>query len=138
MPSDLDFTDSQFDKDSFPIAIGFQPAEAGEREDALDFDVNQAELGSDLIVPEASVVSSSDDANEDSGREEVLTGYELVTDMMRRQDDVLRQLDDLNARIELAIEEISAARKSEIEALEAQGQQLEEDEDRAMNQPKAA
>lgn len=60
---------------------------------------------------------------------EPLTGYELVEDMMRRQDEVLGQLDDLNARVESAIKEISATRKSEIEALEselAQSDQLEQ------------
>jgi methyl-accepting chemotaxis protein len=45
-----------------------------------------------------------------------LTGYELVADMMRRQDDVINELDDLNKRIEAAIQEISDARKIEDEA----------------------
>lgn len=49
-----------------------------------------------------------------------LTGYELVADMMRRQDEVLDQLDALNARIESAINKISASRKSEIDALESE------------------
>jgi hypothetical protein len=45
-----------------------------------------------------------------------LTGYELVEDMMRRQDDVINELDDLNKRIETAIQEISDARKIEDKA----------------------
>ena len=45
-----------------------------------------------------------------------LSGYELVADMMRRQDDVINELDDLNKRIEAAIQEISDARKIEDEA----------------------
>ena len=60
-----------------------------------------------------------------------------MADTLRRQNEVLDQLDDLNDRIELAIEQISAARKSEIEALEAQGQFLDDD-DQAMDQQKAA
>ena len=45
-----------------------------------------------------------------------LSGYELVADMMRRQDDVINELDDLNKRIETAIQEISDARKIEDKA----------------------
>ena len=45
-----------------------------------------------------------------------LTGYELVADMMRRQDEVISELDTLNLRIEAAIKEISDARKLELEA----------------------
>ncbi|MDA7861841.1 hypothetical protein N9B22_02105 [bacterium] len=45
-----------------------------------------------------------------------LTGYELVADMMRRQDDVINEIDDLNKRIEAAIQEITDARKIEDEA----------------------
>lgn len=45
-----------------------------------------------------------------------LTGYELVADMMRRQDDVINELDSLNERIEAAIQEVTDARKLEEEA----------------------
>ncbi|MFT5303237.1 MAG: hypothetical protein ACI87E_002475 [Mariniblastus sp.] len=48
-----------------------------------------------------------------------LTGYELVADMMRRQDAVIAEIDDLNHRIESAIKEITDARKLEEAALEA-------------------
>ncbi len=41
---------------------------------------------------------------------EPLIGYELVADLMRRQDDVIAELDELNVRIESAIKEISEAR----------------------------
>jgi hypothetical protein len=51
---------------------------------------------------------------------EPLTGYELVADMMLRQDAVIAELDILNGRIENAIKDISAARKIEQEALEAE------------------
>lgn len=44
-----------------------------------------------------------------------MTGYELVADMMRRQDDVINELDGLNERIEAAIKEIIDARKLEDE-----------------------
>lgn len=47
-----------------------------------------------------------------------LTGYELVADMMRRQDAVIAEIDDLNHRIESAIKEITDARKLEEAALE--------------------
>ena len=112
MPSDLNLATSQFDEDGFPIAVGFE---------------------SDLELNPVSEPNNSDEA---SSPQETLLGYELVADMMRRQDEVLEQLDDLNARIELAIEQIAATRKSEIEALEAE-EQLGDD-DHAMDQPKAA
>ena len=42
--------------------------------------------------------------------------------MMRRQDEVIAQIDELNDRIETAIKEISEARKAEIAAeTEAEG-----------------
>ena len=47
--------------------------------------------------------------------------------MMEQQDDILAQLDDLNTRIELTINEISAARKSEIEALKAESSLIDSD-----------
>ena len=40
-----------------------------------------------------------------------LTGYELIADMLRRQEDVIAELDALNLRIESAIKEITDARK---------------------------
>lgn len=45
---------------------------------------------------------------------EPLTGYELIADLMRRQDQVIGEIDDLNERIEAAIREISAQRKTEL------------------------
>ena len=42
-----------------------------------------------------------------------LTGYELIADLMRRQDDVISELDSLNLRVESAIKEVTAARKLE-------------------------
>jgi hypothetical protein len=45
-----------------------------------------------------------------------LTGYELVADMMRRQDEAIAQIDELNERVEAAIREITAARRAEEEA----------------------
>lgn len=128
MPSAQDISTSQFDEDGVPIAIGFQTAKD-----------NQAEGQSDFVDPKRlnPVGSQSKAADEAMEPQETLAGYELVTDMLRRQDEALKQLDDLNARIELAIEEISAARKIEIQALEAQGQLLDDD-DQAMDQQKAA
>jgi hypothetical protein len=49
-------------------------------------------------------------------RSEPLTGYALVADLMRRQDDVIAEIDTLNDRIESIIREITEARKAEIEA----------------------
>ena len=130
MPSDLDLTDSQFDPECCPIAIGFQSAEGETADGGPDLggpDLNQAD----------SVDIGSSTADDSLGSPEAMAGYELVTDMMRRQDEVLEQLDALNDRIELAIKQISDARKNEIEALEAQGQLLDDD-DQAMDRQKAA
>jgi hypothetical protein len=49
-------------------------------------------------------------------RAEPLTGYALVADLMRRQDEVIAEIDSLNDRIESIIREITDARKAEIEA----------------------
>jgi len=46
--------------------------------------------------------------------------YEFIEELLRRQDSVLQDLDDLNLRIESAIEALNAARQAEIEA-EASG-----------------
>ena len=67
-----------------------------------------------------------------------LTGYDLVKDMMRRQDAVLTQLDDLNDQIESTIKEISAVRKSEIEALETKPESNQSDSANPAGQRKAA
>ena len=129
MPSDLDLTTSQFDESGFPIAIGFQPVEdnLGQGKPVPVEPAGENEVGSGLNDADAALET----------QEGALSGYELVADMVRRQDEVLVQLDDLNDRIELAIKQISAARKSEIEALDAQGQLLDDD-DQAMDQQKAA
>jgi len=126
MPSDLDLTTPQFDEDGFAIAIGFQPADpVGDSPDPVALTE---------LVPEGAELSDADEVLES---QEAASGYEMVADMMRRQDEVLVQLDDLNARIELAIKQISAARKSEIEALEAEGQ-LRDDDDQMSVKQKAA
>ena len=117
MPSDLDLTTSQFDEDGFAIAIGFQPNE-GSPADNHSNPVDTTEV--------ASKDSEPIDADEVTGPQGAPSGYELVADMMRRQDEVLEQLDNLNARIELTIKQISAARKSEIEALESQEQSIDD------------
>lgn len=44
---------------------------------------------------------------------EPLTGFELVADMMRRQDEVLQQIDDLDGRINAMINQITAEREAE-------------------------
>jgi hypothetical protein len=54
-----------------------------------------------------------------------LTGYELVADMLRRQDEVIVELDALNLRIESAIKEISDARTLDEQA--AAGVMAEQD-----------
>lgn len=56
------------------------------------------------------------DSETSSSAPEPLTGYELVADMMRRQDEVIAQIDSLNERIESAIKELSEARKLEEQA----------------------
>ena len=47
---------------------------------------------------------------------EPLTGYALVADLMRRQDEVIAEIDSLNERIESFIREITESRKAELEA----------------------
>lgn len=49
---------------------------------------------------------------------EQAVGVELVASLMRQQDDVINQLDELNARIEAMIDDLSAQRKAEQEAAE--------------------
>ena len=73
----------------------------------------------DSIVDEAVVIVEEE--------RPALTGYELVADMMRRQDDVINELDDLNNRIEAAIQEITDARKIEDEATQNFQHQADED-----------
>ena len=81
--------------------------------------LNNVDTIEDSIADEAVVIVEEE--------RPALTGYELVADMMRRQDDVINELDDLNKRIEAAIQEITDARKIEDEA--AQDFQHEADED---------
>lgn len=64
-----------------------------------------------IEMPEACELKTVEQQNE-----QPLTGYALVADMMRRQDEVIAQIDELNLRIEAAIKEISEARKAEIAA----------------------
>jgi len=117
MPSDLPTQTDRIDEAGFPIAIGFQP-EAEELVEVdshcYDCDLESSDQGG---IEDA---ESLDSATPSDQQQEPLAGYELVEDMMRRQDEVLSQLDDLNTRIESAIQEVSAARKSEIVALEAE------------------
>ncbi len=58
-------------------------------------------------------LSSGEESPAEALKKGPLTGYELVADMMRRQDEVIEQIDELNSRIEEAIKEISDARKAE-------------------------
>ena len=115
MPTDHPAQTNRIDDEGFPIAIGFQSvADKASEADSQCNDCDSALSDEDGMGESQSL----ERANE--AEQEPLVGYELVEDMMRRQDEVLSQLDDLNARIESAIKEISAARKSEIEALEAE------------------
>lgn len=128
MPTDHQPPTSQIDQDGFPISIGFRQGETRESaqgnpsadDETLALGENESH-DSELLNDE-----------EDTSSEEPLTGYELVEEMMRRQDEVLVQLDDLNDRIEAAIQEVTTARKSEIEAQEADAN------DQAMDQRRAA
>jgi len=120
MSTDTSLTNSLLDQNVFPIAIGL-PATTDDQ--IADAGPQAAQLTEDTSSHSEPPVAS--DAPE---AEDVLSGYDLVTDMMRRQDEVLGQLDDLNERIELAIDQISAARKSEIEALNAESDQTDSDD----------
>ena len=72
-------------------------------------------MEADSTQPVEAFPQLAPEANSDSPSIE-LTGYELVADMMRRQDEVISQINDLNARIESAIEEITDQRKQEQQA----------------------
>ncbi len=76
-------------------------------------------------VAEGSAVDGSVEIVEEERPE--LTGYELVADMMRRQDDVINELDQLNQRIEAAIQEITDARKLDDESVEEFQEEMDED-----------
>lgn len=65
---------------------------------------------------ENNVLDSAVEPTESDPTPEPLTGYELVADMMRRQDEVIAEIDLLNERIESAIKAISAAREKENQA----------------------
>jgi hypothetical protein len=100
---------------------------SSEHDTAVSLDAHGVPIALELQVfaePEADSSESPETDAQQPSDSETLTGYELVADMMRRQDDVINQLDDLNARIESAIAEISASRKSEIMALDSE---LEDD-----------
>lgn len=70
------------------------------------------------LAPAPTVPSTS--PTEPASSSPSLTGFELVADMMRRQDAVIAEIDELNGRIEAAIESLSAARKAEIDTLESE------------------
>jgi len=128
MPTDHQPPTSRLDQDGFPIAIGFQQGEVRESAQANSSTDHKTDAVDENEVDPPELFSDVNDAS----NKEPLTGYELVEEMMRRQDEVLVQLDDLNDRIESAIQEVSAARKSEIEAQEADA------DDQAMDQRRAA
>ena len=77
---------------------------------------------------------TTDSESSSSDASEPLTGYELVADMMRRQDEVIAQIDSLNERIESAIKELSEARKLEEQA----GSTDQADDESAIPVPQAA
>ena len=108
MPTDPLAQTNHANEEGFPIVIGFQP-----------------ELSDETELADTGPLAG-DEQNE---QKEPLTGYDLVEDMMRRQDEVLRQLDDLNAQVESAIEEIAAVRKSEIEAMQPEAEPADEASD---------
>ena len=116
MPTDLPAPTNRIDEVSFPIAIGFETAGSERMEADSICDQSESVSQDDQELEETESLGDMDS----NQSQEPLTGYELVEDMMRRQDEVLAQLDDLNARIELSIKEISIARKSEMEAMEAE------------------
>ena len=116
MSADTSLT-SLHDGNVFPVTSGLSATTGAQTASPPTTDEDVSSHQSELPV--------EPNASEPEG---VLSGYDLVADMMRRQDDVLGQLDDLNDRIELAIEQISAARKSEIEALNAKSEQTDSDD----------
>ena len=120
MPTDSLAPTNRIDDEGLPIAIGFQTV--------------ADEPTSAIVEQELPPTDGGDRAV----RQEPLTGYELVEDMMRRQDEVLQQLDDLNARVESTIKQISAVRKTEIEAMEAESADSANSYDEAIDQRKAA
>ena len=65
---------------------------------------------------------------------EPLTGYELVADLMRRQDDVITQIDALNIQIETIIRDVTEARKAEIESAQELLSESEDDQMANLNE----
>ena len=65
---------------------------------------------------------------------EPLTGYELVADLMRRQDDVITQIDALNIQIETIIRDVTEARKAEIESAQELLSESEDDQTANLNE----
>ena len=120
MPTDSSAPTNRIDDEGLPIAIGFQTV---------------ADEPTSAIVEREQTPTVSGARAE---RQEPLTGYKLVKDMMRRQDEVLKQLDDLNARVESTIEQISAVRKTEIEAMDAESADSASSFDESIDQRKAA
>ena len=127
MSADTSLT-SLHDGNVFPVTSGLSATTgaqtAGAQTASPPTTDQQAAQPTEDVSSHQSELSVESDASESEG---VLSGYDLVTDMMRRQDEVLGQLDELNDRIELAIDQISAARKSEIEALNAKSEQTDSD-----------
>jgi hypothetical protein len=114
MPTQPAQTDERLDDDGEVVSLGLN---AFASQDAAGEEA--IELGDSITEAEVATNAETETTSGDAP----LSGYELVADMMRRQDEVLLKLDALNDRIELKIAEISAARKSEIEAMEAENAQ---------------
>lgn len=83
--------------------------------DQTDAPIQDSAKSDEEVTSESTVSTEPDaiDSPSDSEPTQTLTGYELVADMMRRQDAVIAELDSLNLKIEAVIEEITAARKAE-------------------------
>ncbi|MDE0937305.1 MAG: hypothetical protein OSA89_15405 [Mariniblastus sp.] len=90
--------------------------------ETVEFDFQSSGNADNLVDSNLNEAASMADNDQPA-----LTGYDLVADMMRRQDEVINELDGLNERIEAAINEIIDARKLEDEAALGSLQPLEED-----------
>lgn len=116
--------------------------DAGESPESTDSPVSPLAvhtLDPDTDSPDQESNESAAPAGSSEQTAEPLTGFELVADMMRRQDEVLEQIDDLDGRINAMINQITAEREAEklaelaaLELAEQESSENDTDADRSL------
>ncbi|MEL7496265.1 MAG: hypothetical protein AAFN77_01555 [Planctomycetota bacterium] len=98
--------DEQLEADPNPSQTGPEPELSCDKS-------SSATVGETTEVAEAPIAESSE-----------LVGYALVDSLMKRQDEVIIQLDDLNEQIEAMIK--SLAEEREAERMESESESIEQ------------